>query len=307
MSTRVTVVGSINTDDAIRLSRLPGPGETVGAHSSMTALGGKGANQAVAAVRAGASVRMAGAVGAADGAVLLDFLARDGIDIDAVARLEDTASGRAVVLIDDAAENCIVVVPGANHAIPAADVDRACAALRSGEVLLLQNEVPAHISARAARRAREAGAHVIWNAAPAPVSRGDIVADLDLLVVNEHELVVVATLLDTPGQDLRSRLADLSDALGTDVVCTLGSDGAAYHLRGGESGHAPAPRVSAVDTTAAGDTFTGYLAALHTLPFEQRLRAALAAASLAVTRPGAAPSIPRRAELEPALFERTSR
>ena len=117
MST-VTVIGSVNIDDSIRMARLPGPGETVGARGVTTELGGKGANQAVAAARAGARVSMVGAVGTDDSTLAVQALDADGIDTSALARLDHTPSGRALVMVDDRAENSIVVIPGANHAIP---------------------------------------------------------------------------------------------------------------------------------------------------------------------------------------------
>ncbi|GAA1122364.1 MULTISPECIES: hypothetical protein [Streptomyces violaceusniger group] len=161
MSTRTTVVGSIDMNEAIRPDQLPSPGETIGAHSSMTAPR-KGAHPAIAAVRTGVSVRMAGAVEAANGAVLRDFLARDGMGIATSARLEeDTSSGRAVVFIDEATGNRIMVAPDANHAIPGTDVERTCAARRPG----------------------------------------GIVADLDLLVVDEHDHAALTALPDIPHQD----------------------------------------------------------------------------------------------------------
>ncbi|GAA1679968.1 hypothetical protein GCM10009830_28760 [Glycomyces endophyticus] len=358
---RVLVVGSVNIDTAVRVSRLPGPGETVSARGSDTALGGKGANQAVAAARAGAAVCMVGAVGAGDGDAALRALDAGGVDTGGIARLDGTPSGRAYVFIDDAAENSIVVVPGANHAIPEAAVREACRALRPGDVVLLQNEIPAETSRLAARLAREAGATVVWNAAPAPESVEELVDRHDLLMVNEHELARIATLLGAadspsgsasntgpaaavnrglerpagsggagpsadPGTDTdtdtdtehsaRTReiptgtegldpgrapverlLAAVAAATGADVICTLGSEGAVY-ITGGETGRAEARRVEAVDTTAAGDTFAGYFAALAGLPPRERLRFALDAASLAVTRPGASPSIPMRGEVE---------
>lgn len=297
MTTRILVVGSINADDAIRLARFPGPGETVGAHSLASALGGKGANQAVAAARAGAVVRMVGAVGALDGAALTEALDGDGIDTRGIARLEGAHSGRAVVLIDDDAENSIIVVPGANADLDEHGVRAACSALGAGDVLLLQHEVPAAISRLAAVSARAAGAVVVWNAAPAPTSAEELVPGVDLLLVNEHELAAVARLVDVVAADTDGRIAGVAAATGADVICTLGAAGAAY-LVGGEAGSASARRVDAVDTTAAGDTFAGYLAALIELPLADRLRRALDAASLAVTRHGAAPSIPHRAEVE---------
>jgi ribokinase len=272
------------------------------ARSADTALGGKGANQAVAAARAGADVRMVGAVGTRDGGAMLAALDADGIDTGGVARLDGTPSGRAFVFIDDAAENSIVVLPGANHAIPEAAVREACLALRPGDVVLLQNEIPAATSRLAAALAREAGAAVVWNAAPAPETAEELVPGHDLLLVNEHELMQVARL---HGVTAAARSAAGTDALlhgvaratGADVICTLGAAGAAYRV-GGETGRAPARRVEAVDTTAAGDTFAGYFAALAGLPLRERLRRALDAASLAVTRPGASPSIPAKAEVE---------
>ncbi len=240
---------------------------------------------------------MVGAVGAADGAPLVGALETDGIDVSAIARLEGTPSGRAVVLIDDAAENSIIVVPGANAGLDEDGVRAACEALAAGDVLLLQHEVPAAVSRLAAEHARAAGATVVWNAAPAPTAAEELVPGLDLLLVNEHELAAVAALLGVTADGTDALIAGVAAATGADVVCTLGAAGAAY-LVGGEAGTASARRVDAVDTTAAGDTFAGYLAALVELPLADRLRRALDAASLAVTRPGAAPSIPHRAEVE---------
>lgn len=297
MAGNVLVVGSINADDAIQLSRFPAPGETVSARALTTALGGKGANQAVAAARAGAAVRMAGAVGMPDGEPLVAALAFDGIDVAHVARLQGASSGRAVVLIDDDAENSIVVVPGTNSSIPAQAVEDACGSLRAGDVLLLQHEVPMTISNLAARLARTAGATVIWNAAPAPMAVDELIPDIDLLLVNDLELVAVAGLLGIRGSGTEALIGDIAATTGWGIVCTRGAAGAVYRI-GDEAGTAEAKRVAAVDTTAAGDTFAGYFAALSDQPFPVRLRLALDAASAAVTRHGAAASIPNRTEVE---------
>lgn len=300
-ATRVMVVGSINADDAVRLARMPGLGETVTGRSITTALGGKGANQAVASARAGATVQFVGAVGASDGSPLVAALADDGIDVTSIAALDRVSTGRAIVLVDDDAENSIVVVPGANFAIADQAVEAACASLLPGDILLLQHEVPISTSRLAARTARTAGATVLWNAAPAPASADELIADLDLLIVNEHELAAVSSLLELDAsQPLEVQLDAVGSALGADVVCTLGSAGATYRVDGA-IGSAPAPRVDAVDTTAAGDTFVGYLAATTGQPFAERLKLALAAGSLAVTRSGAATSIPTRTEVESTL------
>ncbi len=293
----VVVVGSMNADDSIRVRTLPSPGETITALSVATALGGKGANQAVAAARGGASVRFVGAAGAADGEAVVAAIAAEGIDVEHVQRLEGVPTGRAIVMIDDAAENSIVVLAGANRGFSPETVDAALAGIAAGELLLLQDEVPAAVNRAAAAAARAAGATVVWNAAPAPTSADELVHDVDLLVVNEHELEAVARLLDVPVDGIDATLAAVARSIGGDAVCTLGAEGAAYVV-GGEAGRAPARRVEAVDTTAAGDTFVGYLAATAGESFPVRLRTALGAGSLTVTKLGSAGSIPQRAEVE---------
>ncbi|WP_220456248.1 ribokinase [Curtobacterium sp. ME26] len=292
----MTVVGSINVDDSISVQRHPAPGETTTATSAVRTLGGKGANQAVAAARAGADVRMVGAV-AADEQLVRAALDADGVDTSAVAALRGASTGRAIVLVDEGGENSIVVIPGANAAIPSDSIDRTVGAMRPGDVLVLQNEIPAADSARAARLGHARGATVIWNAAPAPDRRADIVDDVDLLVVNEHELAQVAALVDLPADELDLTLSGVARALGTAVVCTLGAAGVAFR-HGAQAGRVPAHRVHAADTTAAGDTFVGSLAATNGRPFDERLRLAVAASAITVTRPGAASSIPTRQDVD---------
>lgn len=296
MTARVTVVGSINADTSLRLASLPRPGETALARDATRSLGGKGANQAVAAARAGADVRMVGAVGEHDGEHLAAALAAEGVDTALLTRSE-LPSGQALVLLDDAGENSIIVVPGANVAIEDATVRRACAELSRGDVLVLQHEVPVATSLLAAATASAAGATVIWNAAPAPERTADLIAHVDLLVVNEHELVAVARLLGVEPSEPDRDVAAVAARLGTDVVCTLGAAGALVH-RAGVLTRVPAPSVTAVDTTAAGDTFVGYLAASWHLPLPEAVRRATEAGALAVTRYGAASSIPTAAEVE---------
>jgi len=305
----VTVIGSLNVDDALRVTRHPRPGETVGALSAATALGGKGANQAVAAARAGADVRFVGAIGTDSASWLLEALHADGIDTAHLLRHEDVPTGRAIVMVDDHGENSIVVVPGANHRITDEVVRDACATLAPGDVVLLQNEVPTGTSRLAARLAREAGASVLWNAAPAPESLEELITEVDLLVVNEHELTAIASLLSLPGGEVEALVRAVSDRLETGVVCTVGADGAFYRADGA-SGRVPSKAVEPVDTTAAGDTFVGYLAAGlgRRDPLGELLRTASLAGALAVTRHGAATSIPHLREITPIrdLDERTA-
>lgn len=312
----VIVIGSINIDDSLRMHRLPAPGETVGARSVTTELGGKGANQAVAAARAGAGVRMIGAVGDEDSALPLQRLASEGIDTDGIARLAGTPSGRALVMVDGDAENSIVVVPGANHAIPDTAVEQACSRLGPGDAVLLQHEIPARISRLAASLAHRAGARVIWNAAPAPEHLEELVEDIDLLVVNQHELAVIADLLDdgisvdaAGDDDVDAMLRRVAQNVDADVICTLGAAGAASLIAGEPARHR-SPAVDAVDTTAAGDTFVGYLAAgmVRGEDPARAIRTAAEAGALAVTRRGAADSIPHHHEVASRLTldERTA-
>lgn len=304
----VFVFGSINADTSYRMPSLPTPGETVIARSAQVSPGGKGANQAIAAAAAGASTRMIGAVGTdAEAAGILEALSARGIDTSTIDRRPAAATGRAVVCVDDAGENLIVVLPGANREVDGQTAATGLATITRHDVLVLQNEVPAAANRAAAQLARAAGATVIWNAAPAPATAADLVRDIDLLVVNEHELTQLGRLLGLPtGDDLLALLSATARALNTAAICTLGADGAVFDADG-QSGRVPALRVRAVDTTAAGDTVVGYLAAHSALPMAERLRLASAAGALTVTRSGASSSIPALHDVERMLDTPTER
>ncbi|MHB1010939.1 MAG: ribokinase [Propionibacteriaceae bacterium] len=298
MSPRVLVVRSINLDETVRVNRLPCPGETVAARVVRRGLGGKGANQAVAAARAGAEVTLVGAVGS-DGGDALAELEREGIDIRYVASDPEEATGRAIVLVDHDAENSIVLLTGANSAIPDGNVRAACRELAPGDVLVLQQEIPTETSRLAAELARAAGATVIWNAAPAPDDSSQLLRTVDQLILNEHELLRLAELLDAGGSGgapLDDTILDVAAMAGCDVICTLGAKGVLY-ASAGITGRIPAIPVQAVDTTAAGDTFVGYVAGSSGVPLIEQLELAVVASALTVTRPGAATSVPHRAEL----------
>ena len=315
----VIVFGSINADTSYRMPALPAPGETVLADAAAVSPGGKGANQAIAASAAGATTRMVGAIGDdTEGVSLLSALAARGVDTDSIATRPGALTGRAMVLVDHAGENSIVVLPGANAQLDGQAATEGLVSLAAGDVLVLQNEVPAAAGRAAAALARRAGAFVIWNAAPAPARSDDLVHDIDLLVVNENELLQIAALLGVggapaqPGRDIRNLLAQTLAALRPEGgampqgVCTLGAEGAVY-VDGERSEHVAAPRVTAVDTTAAGDTVVGYLAAHHALPLEERLLLAASAGALTVTRAGASDSIPPLADVERMLTRHPER
>lgn len=296
----VIVFGSLNVDAFLDVDHAPAWGETVLARGSMRAAGGKGANQAVAARRLGADVRMVGRVGDdADGAFLRAALAADGIE-DRL-RLDAAATGSALILRDEAGRNAIVVNPGANAGADVADLaDLArLAGEGPGTLLVLQLEIPLTAVAGAVGLAARSGWRVLLNAAPAQPLPDDLLAAVDLLVVNEHEATDLAVV---PVSDVNGALAAAARLAArgpSRVAVTLGALGAVL-VDSGRAWHAPAPRVAVIDTTAAGDAFVGALAValLEAMPSERALAFAVAAGTLSVQVAGAQPSLPRRATVD---------
>ena len=301
---RVGVIGSINTDLNIVAERLPCPGETVLGGSFYQAPGGKGANQAVAAARAGAGVTMLGAVGRDGfGDAAIDSLARDRIDIRHVHR-RDAPSGVALIMLGGKGENLIAVAPGANHALTAGDIDAALDDLAACGVVLIQLEIPLPTAWHAARRLRKAGVRVILNPAPAPTDPlpHDVLASADYLVPNEGELALLAGRDVESERDLAAAARSLLDrGVGT-VAVTLGSRGVFAVSPDGAGWHLPF-RAEPVDSVGAGDCFCGALAAVlaENVRFDEAIRFAQAAAAISVTRRGAQPSMPHRSEIESLL------
>jgi ribokinase len=294
---QIVVFGSLNMDLVVRVPRAPDAGETLAAHGFMTNPGGKGANQAVACARQGARVCMVGRVGGDDfGAALRAGLAADGIDVHHVAAAGDS-SGIAVIIVDDAAQNRIALVAGANGLLTPQDAD-AVAELRTSRLLLLQCEVPMPAIVRAAEIVDAAGGTVVLNPAPVCALPDTLWRLVDILVVNETEAAAyAATAVDGVVAAGAAALALRARGPAT-VIVTLGSDGVVVaDARGCR--HFSALRVQAVDTTAAGDTFIGALCAAHVggESIDAAVAQAIRAAALCVTRPGAQMSIPTRAEL----------
>jgi ribokinase len=269
---RVVVLGSLNVDLVTRVERHPRPGETVLGEGLSRFAGGKGGNQAVAAARAGAEVRMVGAVGSDEaGNAYVERLVRLGVDVSGVAVVEGS-SGHALITVDEAGENAIVVVPGANASVGGAAID-ALGDIGPGDVLLVQLEVPLSTVTAAVRHAAHRGARVVLNTAPYSVLPADVVALADPVVANEHEAVLLAD----------SELAPRS------LLVTFGSKGA--HWDGLIApAHLVAPE-DVADTTGAGDAFCGALAAALAggAAREAALDAALAAGAAAVRHTGAQP------------------
>jgi ribokinase len=290
------VFGSVNADLVFTVPALPAPGETVMGTGFRQFAGGKGANQAVAAARDGASVAFAGCVGRDGLAGIATQALRDAaIDLSRLAATAAAPTGCASICVDRAGGNQIAVAPGANLLAHAGQVE--AEALHRGGVVLMQMEVPAAEVAALILRARQAGARAILNLAPP----GDLplaaLRALHLLVVNEHEAAVLAARLGAPAD-----AAGLHAALGTGVAVTLGERGAEAATAEGRF-TVPAFPVMPVDTTGAGDTWCGVLAAAldrgATMP--AAMRRAGAAAALACTRPGAAASMPLAAETDALL------
>jgi ribokinase len=282
----IALVGSINLDVVVGVERHPVPGETVVGGGRQELPGGKGANQAVAAARLGATVAFVGRVGADDaGRRLRDGLAAEGVDITHVRVDPDAPTGMALIAVDGAGENTIVVSPGANARVGAADVEAARDVLAGAAVTLVQHEVPEDAVAAAIAAA---GGTVVLNPAPAR----PIVAPVDVLVPNRGELEALAGRAGDP-VDL-ARTLEAARA----VVVTLGSEGAAV-IEGSRVERIPAPRVDAVDTTGAGDAFCGALAqALDAgADLVEAARWAVRAAAASVTKPGAQGGLPRAADL----------
>lgn len=296
----VLVVGSLNMDLRIRTPRLPAPGETLTGSGFDTDGGGKGANQAVAAARQGARVAMLGAVGQdAHGAALLAALQADGIDTHAVERIAGTPSGTAAILLMPDGENSIVVIPGANHALTPERVRAQAARLRQAHVVVAQLECPLDAVTEALAIAREAGAVTVLNAAPVQPLDDALLGQLDWLVVNEIEAAALAGMPVPGPAEARAVAEQLRRRGPRQVLVTLGAEGLV--LAGPEGTLAlPAPRVQAADTTGAGDTVVGALAAALAAgrPLREALTRAQAAAALAVTRLGTQSAMPTAAEVD---------
>ncbi|WP_334064652.1 ribokinase [Limimaricola cinnabarinus] len=285
-------LGSINADHVYAVPHIPAPGETLAATALTYGLGGKGANMSVAAARAGARIAHLGAVGA-DGGWMVERLEGYGVDCAHVQRREGP-SGHAIIAVDARAENAITLFPGANREIDLDAVKQALDKADPGDLLITQNETNGQVEAAAQARAR--GLRVVYAAAPfeAGAVRA-VLPHLDLLVLNEVEAQQLSQALGTPIEELPV----------PQVVVTLGAAGCDWiETATGARHHVDAPRVEAVDTTGAGDTFTGYLLAglSEGLEMEAALKLATRAGALKVGRHGAADAIPSREEVAQAAF-----
>lgn len=294
----VLVIGSSNTDMVIRVPELPAPGETVLGGEFSSFAGGKGANQAVAAARAGADVRFLGAVGDDNlGIAARKALDAEGIDTQDLISVSGTASGVALIFVNDAGENSIAVASGANASVSAERIAEVSETVSGAGILLMQLETPMDAIAAAARIAKKAGVRAILNPAPAADLADELLANLYCVTPNAVEASAL-TGIQVQGVDSAIVAAGVLIERGVDTaIITLGGDGALV-ADGAEVAHIPAPPVSVVDTTGAGDTFNGVLAAMLNVGEDMAgaARIAVQAASLSVQRHGAIPAIPNREE-----------
>lgn len=296
----IVVVGSINLDLIAGVERLPGPGETVPGSDFATAPGGKGANQALAARRAGAEVAMVGAVGtdafAGEALALLD---EAGVNLSTVRRVEGP-TGTALILVGADGENMIAVIPAANGMVAEADVS--AAPIGEGDHVLLQYEIPLETVAAALGVTRKAGAVSILNTAPFQAGAAPMLPRADYVVANETEFDLYADALGLAAGDRKARMRAFVEKSGNCLIVTLGGEGVLAATPDGDL-HVPALKVTPIDTVGAGDTFCGYLAAGldEGMTLDDALRRAAAAGSLACLKPGAQPAIPLAAEVAAAL------
>lgn len=302
MTQTLVVVGSLNMDLVVRAPRHPRPGETLIGSQFQTFPGGKGANQAVAAARLGATVRLIGRVGNdAFGDVLLQTVRQDGVDTSFIYRDPEVASGVALITLDEAGQNTIVVASGANMRVSPEDIEQAEAAFEGASLLLMQLECPLEAVEAAAHLAQRRGIAVVLNPAPARPLPASLLAKIDYLLPNQTELQLLAE-----GEANYSAAAArlLKNGVRT-LVVTLGEEGALL-VTADTKQKFEAYRVPVVDTVAAGDAFTAAfcVALLEGKSLPEAVQWGNAAGAIAVTRPGAQPSMPKREEFIHFLKER---
>jgi ribokinase len=299
MKPKIVVVGSSNTDLVVKLPRLPQPGETIIGGTFSMAAGGKGANQAVAAARAGGDVLFIAKVGDDHfGTQAVNGFKHDGLDARFVEVVPATASGIGLIFVDQDGENCIGVASGANNELLPADVEKATEVIASADVLLLQLEIPLTTVEAAVRIASKAGVRVLLNPAPAQQLHAELLKLISFITPNENEAELLTGIHITDDTTVGAAATILRTQGVPAVVITLGARGA-YLVDAGREEFVPPFKVRAVDSTAAGDVFSGALAVAlgERLTLKDAVQFASAAAALSVTKLGAQPSAPRRDEI----------
>lgn len=298
----IIVFGSINMDLIATTARLPKPGETVAGQSFTTAAGGKGANQALAAQRAGSKVRMAGAVGKDSFAEpALALLQESGVMLDSVSAVSDP-TGTAIILVGGDGENMIAVVPGANGIVSPSDAENVLSQAQSSDILMMQMEIPADATEHALRLAKAKTVTTIFNTAPLTQDAIRLAPLADIVVSNETEFELLIERSGLSSEERIAAMQEQAERTGQTLVVTLGADGVVA-VHEGKVIKATGLKITPVDTVGAGDTFCGYLAASldQGLDFAAALRRAATAGSLACLKAGAQPSIPYANEVQQKL------
>jgi len=305
-NSKIAVVGSSNTDMIIKLDKIPVPGETVLGGEFSIAAGGKGANQAVAAARAGGDVTFIAAVGNDSlGTEAVEGFRRDGINVDWITKVENVASGVALIFVDRHGENSIAVASGANAVLSPENILDSKQVISQAQILLMQLETPIETVTRAAQLAHEAGVRVILNPAPAQSLDDGLLKMISILTPNETEAELLTNIKVEDEAGARNA-AEVLLGKGIDsVLITLGARGVFLATRDTRE-LIPGFKVDAVDTTAAGDVFNGALAVAlaENKSFDEAIRFANAAAALSVTKLGAQPSAHPRKDIVSFLNER---
>ncbi|MBO8162173.1 MAG: ribokinase [Brevibacillus sp.] len=297
---RIVVVGSVNMDIVVEAERPPKMGETVSGSNAHFIPGGKGANQAVAAVRLGAETAMIGAIGDdAFGSQLLQALRQEGVDTSALKIVEGTPTGIASILLSQG-DNCIVVVPGANARCRSEDIDAHQSLIQAADVMLLQLEIPLETVVYAAEAAKRHGKRVILNPAPARELPDRLLANVDVIIPNQSELALLSGVDASDERHLETAMRALLDRGVETVITTLGAKGSAFLTKAGGLQVVPGCSVPVVDTTGAGDSFNAAVA--YSLATGKTVAEAVSfankAAALAVTKLGAQQGMPTREEVE---------
>lgn len=301
MTNKVVVLGSLNVDTTLHIAQMPKPGETISAKSKTNSAGGKGANQAVAAARSHAQTSFIGQVGRdSAGDFMIAALKKDGINTDHVTVTDQSGTGSAVILLDEAGQNSIMVYGGANQAMQTDVISKSETLIADADVLISEFETPQEVTYAAFKLAKQHGVMTILNPAPAATIKPGLLSVTDLIVPNETESATLTGITVTDTASMDDNAAKFAAMGIQNVIITVGDRGAYYHTAKA-SGFVPAFKVHAKDTTAAGDTFIGAFSAKVNPDFsniENALIYAQQASSITVQRMGALPSIPTTEEIK---------
>lgn len=304
---KIIVIGSSNTDMVVTSSKMPLPGETVMGNEFDVIPGGKGANQAVAAARAGSRVTFIAKVGNDDfGKQAVEGYQKDKINTENILIDPVKPSGIAVIIVDEnSGQNSIVVAPGANANLSLADIQKIESVILDADVLLVQLEIPLETVQAALKIAKKGGVTTILNPAPAQFLSDEVLSLVDIITPNETETQILIGIEPTNKKEIKIAAKQLLKKVNHSVLITLGSEGVYYISKNSNGEFIPTIKVEAVDTTAAGDVFNGTFAAAlaDSKTFNEAIKLANAAAAISVTRKGAQPSAPTRLEVEKFLAE----